>query len=344
MPLTEVDANNIKPTNIKLMKLIFIFRGVLFGLLILSSSLRAASIDITPISATYSVGQTVSITLTGSPNTSYTLTALENATSTTPMTAIRVRGSQIVTFGENETTTSLLVEFLPGSEGEGRVFLLVGSNDDREISGVKTIIPAPFISLSPSGAIYSEGQRITLTMTGGLAGLSYIIKMFDQPSIYEAIDLSGNIIPTTSQGTINIIKWQEGMISAEFYIQFSQGSKGSNRYLIVHALDYSHLAFSPSFNICPGSTLALANDVLVPASLGPNNCSVLVNTQAQGNSFVFTGPDGYVFSNVFRNAGTYPVSAPITKPGTYQLTVSYDDYCGKSTATKSFTVTGEACK
>ena len=43
---------------------------------------------------------------------------------------------------------------------------------------------------------------------------------------------------------------------------------------------------------------------------------------ANGTGFVFSGPEGYVFSNVFRMPGTYNIKAEgITQPGTYTLTV-----------------------
>ena len=323
-----------------------------FGLLMPQTTSAQIQLAISPTSSgTYSAGQSLTITVT-SANTAvtYSIDAFESSTATTPMTAVTIANAQGggKTFS-GQTEAIFLVRFLAGSEGEGRILKIAGTDpngDDQTQSGELTIIPAPVITLTPSTANYAEGQSVTATMTGGLAGQEYIIKLYNSLPPGFTNDVSGEITPSTSQNTVNTITWSDNQTSAEFYIRLDQRTLGSSRYLVVTNLDFSHIGVSAPFTVCPpaGSTQALASDVLVPTPLGPNNCSVLVNTQAQGNSFVFTGPDGYVFSNVFRNAGTYPVSAPITKPGTYQLTITYDDYCGKSTATKSFTVTGEACK
>jgi len=43
---------------------------------------------------------------------------------------------------------------------------------------------------------------------------------------------------------------------------------------------------------------------------------------ATGNVFIFTGPNGYVFSNVYRTSNTYNIFASgITQAGSYTLTV-----------------------
>ncbi|OIN59892.1 RCC1 domain-containing protein [Arsenicibacter rosenii] len=109
-------------------------------------------------------------------------------------------------------------------------------------------------------------------------------------------------------------------------------------------------------NGCVGSTSATVSvDCgLVPAQaisptvigiLGPGNCPITVNTTAVGNSIVFEGPGGFVFSNVFRKAGSNPVKAVgIKQPGIYKMTTTSSNACGQvSTQTVSFEITGIGC-
>ena len=76
--------------------------------------------------------------------------------------------------------------------------------------------------------------------------------------------------------------------------------------------------------------------------LGAGTCSVQLNALATGNAFVFTGPGGYVFSNVYRTGGTYAVFGQNVKlPGTYTLTIYSGPGCAPVTYTTE--VTGTAC-
>lgn len=99
----------------------------------------------------------------------------------------------------------------------------------------------------------------------------------------------------------------------------------------------STIAVSGSTTLVLASSLATVN----LAASGPASCNSparLIAT-APGNSFVFTGPNGYVFSNVYRNIGIYQAFAEGIKiAGTYQLNV-YSGAC--LSATGSITIGGD---
>lgn len=70
-------------------------------------------------------------------------------------------------------------------------------------------------------------------------------------------------------------------------------------------------------------------------------CPVRLTGQATGSSFTFAGPNGYVFSQVYRQGGTYPVSGiNLLQTGKYTLTSVYRNQCGVSQpVTQTVTVT-----
>lgn len=92
------------------------------------------------------------------------------------------------------------------------------------------------------------------------------------------------------------------------------------------------ITVSGSPNLMQG-TNAVAG--LIVAS-GPAGCGApaRLTASATGSSFVFTGPGGYVFSNTYRNAGSYTAFAEGVKlGGTYTLTVSSSEGCPSVSST-----------
>lgn len=85
---------------------------------------------------------------------------------------------------------------------------------------------------------------------------------------------------------------------------------------------------------------AINNPVLV---LSSSNCPITFTAKGWGKSFVITSPNGYVFSNVFRDfiVGGDIVGEGIKKPGTYTLTVFGDE--DQTPVTYRFEVTGTGC-
>jgi hypothetical protein len=98
-----------------------------------------------------------------------------------------------------------------------------------------------------------------------------------------------------------------------------------------------------NFGIYQGEFISPTQQALAGAisadftSVCPNQ-PVSLKADGTGNSFVFTGPNGYVFSSVYRSIGTHSAFATdITQPGLYTLTTALG--CTKSTST----ITLSAC-
>lgn len=92
--------------------------------------------------------------------------------------------------------------------------------------------------------------------------------------------------------------------------------------------------------------VASVQSITVNQTLGSPNCVVRLNAQATGSSFTFTGPNGYVFSNVYRNPGTYSISGlNVTEPGVYTFTANAVGECGLGTpVTQTYIVSGTKCQ
>ena len=89
--------------------------------------------------------------------------------------------------------------------------------------------------------------------------------------------------------------------------------------------------------------LAVVAPPVVIGVLGSPTCSIDLTTTATGKAFVFTGPGGYVFSNVYRKEGTYTIQTKgITQPGIYTIAASAGTGCAPVTTT--FEIKGTACK
>jgi len=305
------------------MKTTLVVRWLILGLTTLHSLTALAgglSIAIEPASSTYSVGQTLYVSVRGGlPGTTYTINALSGDPAT-GLSSVSIAsdqtGTNTVTFGADQTEAGFIVRFLPGSEGAGRV-LQVSSADPTESNQTTelTIIAAPVITVSPASGVYTEEQSVTVTVTGGIVGRDYVIKLYEG-HFDDDNDLSDQTTPSTSQSTINTILWSANSPSEKFYVRFDEGSNGTNRRLLVTDIDYNHLVLSNTFTI--------------------GDCTPIVTVQSVTGGILATGGVLYEFMQVQDRVAGYEIRQTETnttgvfiplKPGPFTVTVTGPTGC-----------------
>ena len=99
---------------------------------------------------------------------------------------------------------------------------------------------------------------------------------------------------------------------------------------------------STAFNLTIAS--ASPSAVIMSLSALEDSCPVRLVGRATGTAFVFTGPGSYVFSQVYRQAGTYTVfGLDVKAPGQYILTVNNANGCGISTPSSQSVTVSRSC-
>lgn len=75
-----------------------------------------------------------------------------------------------------------------------------------------------------------------------------------------------------------------------------------------------------------------------------SGCPVRLRGAGNGQTFVFSGPNGYVFSEVHRTAGSYqPVAFDVRVPGTYILQAGTAGGCGSSVPAQMTVTVARSC-
>ncbi|OIN55795.1 hypothetical protein BLX24_28140 [Arsenicibacter rosenii] len=161
---------------------------------------------------------------------------------------------------------------------------------------------------------------------------------------------------TISPSVTTIIIGQTATLTASGADSYTWHTGSNQSSIDVTPTQQTSYTVSGSRNGCVGQATATVTTTCTNASaqaisttvfseLGPGNCSVKITGSGFGTSMIVTGPDNYVYSSVYRRAGTYTTTANVTKPGTYTFTVQNKNACGDVfTDTRTFLVTGTACQ
>ncbi|ADB42077.1 hypothetical protein [Spirosoma linguale] len=285
---------------------------------------------VSPNSATYTVGQSVTVTVTGgTAGHLYGVQFYDGDPNTTGnLIDLNVRSKSNGGAGNTQTwltgqqTVWFVVQFANGTDGTGRVLEVVDSDpiastDKFYDTDPLTIFPKPtlVLTLSPSLSTYTVGQNITATLTGGIVGEDYGIQLYNgTPS--DLTNISQYLNANNGMGGSNLIRWQGGQTSASFTISFDAGSVGSGRIVEVSNLDFDHLVDSAPFavslpqatvDLTPSLTLPQANFAATGTEAIRNFTLSLVETGGQPTAsgaavITITIPLGYAIT--FNNAAT----------------------------------------
>jgi hypothetical protein len=195
----------------------------------------------------------------------------------------------------------------------------------RKVVGVATPFP-PMITLGTPNPICSGSSTLNIPF----------INTINDPTSYT---VSGTGIAANQTGPLS---GTAGSITVSLTPAFT-----GSFTVTVSGNTGTSLPTSGSVTINGGasSSISVIGSLSSTGTLGNGTCSVQINGTATGSVFVFTGPNGYVFSNVYRTSGTYSVFAQgIKQPGVYTLSATTSDACGSSpTVTQQITIGGTAC-
>lgn len=223
----------------------------------------------------------------------------------------------------------------PGSPVSGNLVSLTfvatdgsGNNSDPFEMALSLTATTPFDAMTFSAVGGCAGSGIDVTL-GGLSGASTyeVAYQIDNGALQT-------ISPVNSSGVLTF-NTSGGLAAGIHTITILSISQDSENPVFINRSASVYIGVPP-VNI---------SNLLVSNTLGNGICMVTINGIANGVSFVFTGPNGYVFSNVYRNGGTYSVVANgVVEPGQYTLTASYPaNNCGTTTTTQTVNVGGVKC-
>lgn len=211
---------------------------------------------------------------------------------------------------------SLLFNWSTGSTGETTIFTPTSSTvisltvNDGACTGTTTATitakDSPTVSIGSSATVLSGGQSATLTASGA-DSYTWSTSSTANPITVSPVSTTVYSVSGTRSGCV-------GMASQQ----------------ITFGCD---------------DPVAKAISATVVSVLGPDNCAVTIQGLGTGSSFVITGPNGYVFSSVYRRMGTYPLpAAGVRQPGIYTFTASAINACGQVYSDSiTYVVTGTAC-
>ncbi|OIN55986.1 hypothetical protein BLX24_26925 [Arsenicibacter rosenii] len=201
------------------------------------------------------------------------------------------------------------------------------------------ITQAGSVSALPCGEFGGYGVKIVVGC-GPLGGSGVSVAITATPAPAVAI---GQRVTLTASGA-DSYTWSNGMSGSA--ITVSNVTSASTLSVTGTTGQCSATASTTVSVACDQTIIADAVSITQSAILGPDNCQVQLTGSGFGTGYTITGPDGYVFSAVYRKVGSYAITGlHVKQPGAYTFKVSYQNACGEiSDDTITYVVTGTACK
>ncbi len=202
------------------------------------------------------------------------------------------------------------------------------------------------ITLSLSNVTTTDAGSYSVGITGGCSSITasvYSLTVTEPPTgfaINSATVCQGQSATLIASGcpAEATLRWEDGSTLTS-RVKATAGSVSASCIVGNCAAVTANATVTVSTN-APAPPAAIAG---LQASTG--GCPYSLSGQATGNGFVVSGPNGYVFSNVYRDGGaSQPVSATgIKVPGTYTLTATYTNSCGSNSVSQTVVVSGNRC-
>ena len=304
---------------------------------------------------------TQAITLTaGSPTagSSFSVTSPGGAVQTTNQLTVNTTGTYSVTATnpQNGCVSSTTAAVTSSTEVPG--VSLTATNGGVLVCGTQTL------TLTAGSQTNGVSYSFTGTNPFTISGNSIIVAATGQYSVSAlnpatgcfsttSLTVSENLIPPgpvsinqsgagCGPNSVTLSASANGAVSYTLLPANQSGASG--QFVVTSTGTYTILAANGTGAGCQSYGTATVNQG-VGAVAGPISMSGQPNAAnpgrlaatGTGSRFVFTGPNGYVFSAVYRSSGTYNVIANgIIAPGVYTLTVYGTEGCPP--ATSSITV------
>ncbi|OIN60708.1 beta strand repeat-containing protein [Arsenicibacter rosenii] len=327
------------------------------------------TITITPTAApilTVCAGSSLTLTANGAGSGG---TYKWNTSETTQAISVSVTNTYSVT----GTTAS-------GCQSVTSVYFDVHSLPTATISALPalTVCPGKSVTLTASGLPGGLSPRIASTFSAPTVWYTWSTGSTDATAIFTptsstvisltisdgactgttAATITAKESPTVSIGAsaTSLSGGQSATLTASGADSYTWSTGATSNPITVSPVSTTVYSVTGTRNGCVGvavqplsinctDPISKAISATVVSVLGPGNCAVNIQGQGTGSSFVITGPNGYVFSTVYRRTGTYALSATgVRQPGTYTFTASATNACGQtSTDSITYVVAGTAC-
>ncbi|OIN58029.1 beta strand repeat-containing protein [Arsenicibacter rosenii] len=196
------------------------------------------------------------------------------------------------------------------------------------------------IVVSTTGTNQAGPYSVTVTAAAGCTAASAPIQLTQDLSM-PVVSISSKTVCAGQAVTLQATGCTGGTV------RWPNGTEG-NTITLTAGAETSYITATCTIGQCSttvtGSVVVAANVLPPPATINSvsadeSACPVKLKGAATGTSFIFTGPNGYVFSSVYRQPGTYSVTAPnALKPGNYTFYVHYTTVCGTTNAVQTVTV------